>query len=550
MHITLLFVIVAVGALAFIGRIPSKPATWTVVVLAVYGIFTSPDVATRLTVVGATIAGPLVPYTLRIVAGLTIHPLLHYFRYTSDAHRALFSVVPTDPLFGAAGEQVDKHAASLVSAGFVSRGRIGLRVGKNTVVNELLDRGDGSEWAVLTATIPAGVQPVILHCTCEFAGGETLVVNNYPWVDPNPPTPGNENVRLPSLGDVDDIVRACLTLATKSTHGPVVRTPLDTDLATRAKDRTKLRYDAELRAGYLRYDVTGDVYRPTLRNAYWMFWRSLPPLNAIVERRDRERERKLLEEMKLTPAVRTDAAPGGAESAPSSSTGSQKPLSFAAAAALIAVIVLMPDLPDLLFGRPADIVRPTITVPAALSVPDSFPLAVQALEGLVGQPTHRLMGTRDDEPAPTPGVAISMHRDSADAYVTSTQDAFLARGFYLFRTGERATSGLETEALALYPTRDPYEVMRAMETNGWNHGMSTEEVIAWFRREEAKYPIRFGAIAFDYVGGRLLGDVPDETGFGRRLLKFCPDIQARGPVSARSLGRDFKRTREIFCWWD
>lgn len=143
-----------------------------------------------------------------------------------------------------------------------------------------------------------------------------------------------------------------------------------------------------------------------------------------------------------------------------------------------------------------------------------------------------------------------MHRDSADAYVTSTQDAFLARGFYLFRTGERATSGLETEALALYPTRDPYEVMRAMETNGWNHGMSTEEVIAWFRREEAKYPIRFGAIAFDYVGGRLLGDVPDETGFGRRFLKFCPDIQARGPVSARSLGRDFKRTREIFCWWD
>jgi hypothetical protein len=124
------------------------------------------------------------------------------------------------------------------------------------------------------------------------------------------------------------------------------------------------------------------------------------------------------------------------------------------------------------------------------------------------------------------------------------------RGFYLFRTGERETSGLETDALALYPTRDPYEVMRVMETNGINHRLSTEDVIAWFRREEAKYPIQFGAIAYDYVGGHLMGLVPDATDFARRFITFCPDIRAESMISARQLGNEFRGTREVFCWWD
>ena len=550
MNTTLLAAIVIIGALGFAGRVPSKIASWVVVVLTILGIFQSPDVMTRLMFIGAAISGPLLAYGLRVVVGLTIRPLVHCFNFKSDAHRSLFNVVPGDPDDVAAAEQVEGHAASLVATGFVRRGRIGLRVGKHTVVNEFLDRGDGREWAILTATIPSGVQPVILHASCEFANGETLAVNNYPYVDPNPPSPGNETIRLPSLSDANDLVRACLTLAARSSHEPVVRTPLTTDLADRARDRVMRRYETERQVGWVRYDATLDVYRPTLRNAYRTFWRSLPPLTLIVDREDRARERELLAEMKLTPAPRSDTTPGAPVSTEPEPTRKQFVTNLAAAVALTAVIVFMPDLPDLLFGRPARRVVPAINVTADFAVPDSFSGAVRTLEQWLGRPSHQLMGTRDDEPTPTPGVAISMRSDSADAYVAAAHGAFLSRGFYLFRTGERATSGLETDAIALYPTRDAYVVMRAMETNASNHGMSTEDVIAWFRREEARYPIRFEAIAFDYVGGRLLGEVPDETAFARRFIRFCPDIQGEGPVSARSLGKDFKRTREIYCWWD
>jgi hypothetical protein len=326
---------------------------------------------------------------------------------------------------------------------------------------------------------------------------------------------------------------------------------MDTDLVTLAHERSRRRLDAEVRAGFAKYDAANDVYRPTLLGAYRMFWVSLPPMKWIIDRRDRERERELLDEMKLKPAAGTGAEAGETGSAAPQASRKQRLKWLVEAAALIAVIIFLPDVVDAInpSSRPV-VVVPYVNVPNGFMVPESFPDAVQALEQLVVRPSHQLMGTRDDNPAPTPGVAISMGRDTADAYVARAQQLFLAKGFYLFRTGERATSGLETEALALYPTSDPYVVMRAMETNGWNHGLSTEDVIAWFRREEQVYPVRFGAIGFDYVGGYFHGELPDDAEFARRFIKFCPDIQSEGPVSARSLGRDFNRTREIFCWWD
>src|SRR5687768_899866 len=549
MHTTLLALIVIIGTLGFVKRIPYSIASWVVVVLVVVGVFNSPDATTRLTYVGAAILGPLLAYPLSVLFALTIGPLLQYFRFEFDAHRPLFDVAPGDELHSAAGEQADQHSAALVSSGFVSRGRVGLRVKQFTVVNELLDRGDGREWVILSATIPPTVQPFVMHCSIPLEG-QILTVSNYRFVDPNAPAEGYESVRLPTIGDPNDLVRACLTLAARSTYGPVVPQPMDMDLVTLAKFRTKRRLDAEVSGGYVRYDAAKDVYRLTLRGAYRMFWVSLPPLKWIIDRRDRERERELLAEMKLRPAPRSGTGTGETESAAPQASMKKRLRWLVEAVALVAVIIFVPDLLTALDGPPSGRLPPNVSVPAGFVVPDSFPGAVRALEELVGQPSHQLMGTRDDEPTPTPGAAISMGRDSADAYVTVAQDAFLARGFYLSRTGERATSGLETEALALYPTPDPYVVMRAMETNGWNHGLSTEDVIAWFRREEVAHPVRFGAIAFDYVGGYFRGDVPDDAEFARRFIKFCPDTQMDGPVSAKKMGKVFQRTREIFCWWD
>ena len=546
MHAWLLTAIIVVGSLGWIKRIPSNVATWIVVALTVLGVFTSPDMSSRLTFVTVALIGPLLPYLLALIFSLTVRPLIYYFSFRADIHRTSYEFTPDDPRSGQMDQTVGDQVNEAIALGFRSRGRIGGQVGAMTVVNEFLELDNGRVWVYATAVLSHQQFPVILHCGVRLANGDYLVVSNLPYVDPSPPSPGYVDWRLPSITHVRDLVRATEFIAARS--GPIIPMPMETDLLTRARMRTKVRYEAERAGGHHRYDATEDVYRPTLKGAYRQHWVTLPPLQGIIDRRERERERALFAEMNLTPAARSDVPTGG------EATDAPKPTGkgYLAAAGIVLFLFLLalvgPEVVAAIGGDRYERPLPRVDVAANLIVPDAFPDAVRLLEAVVGQSSHQLSGTVDDNPAPTRGVAISMHRDSADAFVEAAQDAFLAKGFFLFRTGERF-SGLDTDGLALWPSPDPYEIMRAMDTNGANHGLLVDDVIAWFRREEAQHPIRFGAIAFDYVGGHLQGELPDLSDFASRFIAFCPDLKAES-ITTLSLKRDMERTREVFCWWD
>ena len=546
MQTLLIVAIVVAGTLGFLKRISWNTATWFIVGLTLLGVFTSPDVTSRMTFVVLALVSPLLPWPLVLLWGLTVRPLLHYLRFRADTHRSQFELTPADPRYEQVTQKIGNPVREALALGFQSHGRIGGEIGSMTFFNEYLELDHGRVW-IFATTVPSHAQiPVILHCGVRLADGELLVVSNLPYVDPTPPTPGYVDWRLPSISRVADLVRATEFIAARS--GPIIPMPLETDLLTRAKIRTKLRFEAERKAGYHRYDAAADVYRPTLKGAYRQWWVSLPPMHGIIDRRERERERELLAELSLTPAARSDWSPNGEKSdAPKATRKTYLEAAFIVLF-IIALALFGPEVLAAIGGDRTSRIRPRVDVPANLTVPDAFPDAVRLLEVIVGQSSHQLSGTVDDSPAPTRGVAISMHRDSADAFVAAAQDAFLAKGFYLFRTGERF-SGLDTDGLALWPSRDPYEIMRAMDTNGANHGLLVDDVIAWFRREEAIYQIRFGAIGFDYVGGHLLGDLPDPRSFANRFLLFCPDLKGES-VTVLLLTRDLRRKREFYCWWD
>ena len=542
MHFILLVAILVFGVAAVAKKVSSNVATWVIVALTVVGVMASPDFGTRLVFVVAALVGPLLSYPLGLILGLTVRPLLHYFTYRTAAHRLQSELAADDPL----NEQVNARIAELVreaiALGFRSHGRI-IHTGEMTVVNEYLERDDGSVRIFLTTVLSNPQIPTLIHCGARLSTGENLVVSNVPYVDPNPPAQGYILWRLPSISHVGDLVRATEFIAARS--GPIIPMPLDTDLLTNNRSRTKARFEGERAAGYVRYDSGLDVYRPTLKGAYRQYWVSLPPLTGIIDRRERERERALLAEMSLTPPARTDT--------PRPQTEKATWKTWAEAAAIVMFLIGLGVYgPELLAEMSLDSIRrplPHVDVAENLTVPDAFPDAVRLLELVVGQESHQLSGTVDDEPAPTRGVAISMHRDSAAAFVAKAQDAFLAKGFYLFQTGERF-SGLDTDGLALWPSSDPYEIMKALDTNGANHRLLVDDVIAWFRNEEPNYSFRFDAIGFDYVGGRILGDLRDASGFAGRFFSFCPDLIQSGQVTVNILTRDLERTREFYCWWD
>jgi hypothetical protein len=479
------------------------------------------------------------------VVGYTIRPLQYAFTSISTQW------IPFDPelhrLSEGDAEALEREVAALERLGFVRRGRA--RYQSNAIiVAEFLDAEDGREWATISIQLTqAGVrlgEPSV-GLSSHFQDGHVLIVANdaapYPFDDGLNET----RWRLPSVRDPELLLRAFRFLVQRRGDEGVRPTPLTEAVHERATRRLGDLYHDLVKRGWFTFNAASGAFRPTFAGAYRAIWATLPPWRSRRHRKDLERERALLEELGIP-------APKGAENETPAATTPEPsgfferhPLLSAGLAAVLLWFALRSSADPLMAMRR----DASVEVPANLVAPDSFADAVRLLETVTGSRSHPLIGSRGGFGISTVGAAISMRSDSAAAYVHEMQDAFAAKGMLLFRTTEVEPSP-GADALALYPGTDPYVVMRAMGTDAANHGMDTEEVIAWFTREAPRYPIRFEAIALDYVRGTILGDVPDATEFAKRFLEFCPDLQSDGFVSARRLGREFKKDRALYCWWD
>jgi hypothetical protein len=296
------FFLAAIVVIAFLSPVTGSPrnvATWIVSILMTVGVFTSPGWGMRLAFVVVTLLSPVIRMLLRNGWALTVQPLVFYFRHRFVAHRSLVALEPGDALSLAAAPQLEKHVRDAVALGFQSRGRATLAIARSPIVTELLERDEGRLWVSLTIVLRAKPEPVILDCWVRLASGETLTVNNSARVSSSAVVPGFLFWRLPSLTRVADVVRACEGVAERT--AAIMPVPLETDLLTLLHSRTREHVEGQRRAGYYRYDAIADVYRPTLKGAYRLYWMLLPPLNGFFDRRDRERERTLLTELGMTP---------------------------------------------------------------------------------------------------------------------------------------------------------------------------------------------------------------------------------------------------------
>ena len=338
MHILLLAAMVTVAVLTPVTGSPRNLASWVIVILMMVGVYTTPSMLMRLAVVVVALLSPVVRIILRTGWLLTVHPLVHYFRDRLDAHKAFVMLVPGDALHVATAPLLDPAIHDAESLGFRSRGRLALAVERYTVVTEFLTREDGRLWATVHTAVGGPARPVVLDCMATLASGEVFTVNNYSRVIAIPPVPGFVTIRVPSLTRIADVVRACEGLAGR--RGAVITPPREPDLVSMVQSETKDRLEAECQAGYRRYDARNDVYRPTLKGAYRLHWVMLPPMNGVLDRRDRERERALLAKLGI--------APSHADRAEPVSLVKQYRQEAPAIALLIALAVFGPEIPTLI----------------------------------------------------------------------------------------------------------------------------------------------------------------------------------------------------------
>jgi hypothetical protein len=92
------------------------------------------------------------------------------------------------------------------------------------------------------------------------------------------------------------------------------------------------------------------------------------------------------------------------------------------------------------------------------------------------------------------------------------------------------------------PVEDPFEILEIERTNGANHGLSTDAIIAELRKIDREHGIDIIDVGFDFVVFRLLNVPEDEDAepLAQQLLDLCPDLsEAPSDLS-----------KKIELWWD
>jgi ankyrin repeat protein len=172
-----------------------------------------------------------------------------------------------------------------------------------------------------------------------------------------------------------------------------------------------------------------------------------------------------------------------------------------------------------------------------------FRKALEKLKKLCGsepQPLGEIKG----------GFSFAVPQEKAEQLLSNHQADFLEQGYYLFRCVSNHGIGGQPDSLALLPTTDKYRVIEAMQTNGANCDLMTDDIIHWLKELEKDQPFELTGIGFDYLEGQFTSRLKNSRQLAKKMYAFCPDIVDQGTGSVAELARELKKSNRLYFWWD
>ncbi len=98
--------------------------------------------------------------------------------------------------------------------------------------------------------------------------------------------------------------------------------------------------------------------------------------------------------------------------------------------------------------------------------------------------------------------------------------------------------------------RNQYDIIRLARSDAVNHGMITEDLIAWFQAREGEIEIDIWQASTDLIQASVLSGPRDMDSFVDDLYAFCPDIVDQGSGNKDDLRDMVAGYRMLYLWWD
>ncbi|HSU16420.1 DUF4253 domain-containing protein [Longimicrobium sp.] len=498
----------------------------------------------------------LLPLAAVAVGPWVMSPLLSLRRPVSGAAAPSEPYDPArHPLARGTVQWAVRTVEALEAEGFARVDDVAMRsAGGRSLRVVVMDHAGESVRAVVLAGTATALEPADGEVTFQtvLADGRRVVAGNGGGTRGLRGMPGVVALRLPDVRDPVRVLAAFWKLL-RTTPGAERRSlPPGTTAAEITARGAREAAEQLVAAGW--YRRAGDGYRYTPRGAVLSSWQHVFPLRQVYARAGRREQDRELERLGL-PLPPREPEPG-----PVGWWLSFGGMNVAWAAALLVLGLAWPALASrgglgamlpVMAAARADSIVPA-RLPDGFAVPGDFPGAVRALERLAGARARPL--TVDDGFSGGPSDAMMVPMDTArvQALLAAAQPWFAANGFVLFHTQEFDGVHGEPDALAVYPSRDPFSLVLKLNTNGGNYGIGPKEIADWLRETDRDHPFTLTSAGFDYVEGRFRRPLSADEAMelAARVARFCPDVVSQGTGSVRALAEEMRQRRILYCWWD
>lgn len=125
---------------------------------------------------------------------------------------------------------------------------------------------------------------------------------------------------------------------------------------------------------------------------------------------------------------------------------------------------------------------------------------------------------------------------------------FRKRGYMIFISDENY--GYSPDEITVIKTRDQFELLKIMGTNGVNYDLNTSDVIKKLKEWYERYPFEIIGCSFDGVEAQFSKQPEDMEKFAQEVYEFCPDVVDQGAGSVEELANEMKKANMLYLWWD
>lgn len=97
---------------------------------------------------------------------------------------------------------------------------------------------------------------------------------------------------------------------------------------------------------------------------------------------------------------------------------------------------------------------------------------------------------------------------------------------------------------------DDYAYLGIVRTDGINHDLDHEAVMARYRLWDQKYGLRLVGAGGDWIEAEFARPPEDWQAFAQEVYAFCPDVVEQGAGDVNALAGEMQKAGRLYLWWD